>query len=195
MGFIERVLERMPKGAVRDYEFHHWSVPGKPTDEAVGVLAVPEADAERVLARVMDVDRYVGNVGHVVESRAIADAAYQMPKMVRFYQRIKIPLLGEVHHEIVLERIGERDGWEIAQWHMLERETEALSKKLGMRSQYSDGAWLVRPGIVGYALSSAPRRDDVGLLKWKALTTGADVAASKVIRENIDGMARWAARG
>ena len=48
--------------------------------------------------------------------------------------------------------------------------------------------------MVGYALSSAPRRDDVGFLKWKALTTGADVAASRVIKDNIAAMARWAAR-
>ena len=50
------------------------------------------------------------------------------------------------------------------------------------------------PGLVGYALGSAPKREDVGFLKWKALTTGADVAASKVVKTNIEGMARWAAR-
>jgi hypothetical protein len=34
----------------------------------------------------------------------------------------------------------------------------------------------------------------VGFLKWKALTSGADAAASRVLRANVEGMARWAAR-
>ena len=49
-------------------------------------------------------------------------------------------------------------------------------------------------GTLGYALSSAPRRDDVGFLKFKALTSGADAAASRVVKSNIEGMARWASR-
>ncbi len=87
---------------------------------------------------------------------------------------------------------GEHAGYQIASWRLLEEETAALSGKMAIRSQYSDGAWLVAPGVVAYALSSAPRREDVGFIKWKALTTGADVAAAKVIRENIAAMARWA---
>ena len=59
-------------------------------------------------------------------------------------------------------------------------------------AEFNDGAWLVAPGVVAYALSSAPRREDVGFVKWKALTLGADVAASKVIKDNIAAMARWA---
>jgi hypothetical protein len=140
------------------------------------------------------VDHYVGNVAHVTECRAIADPAYTPPAKVRFYQRIKIPLLGEIHHELVLEMAGTHGGFEVAAWSMLERETEKLSTRVGMRSQYSDGAWLAMPGLVAYAFSSAPRREDVGFLKWKAMTAGADVAAPKVLRENIDGTARWAAR-
>jgi hypothetical protein len=53
---------------------------------------------------------------------------------------------------------------------------------------------LAAPGIVGYALGSAPKRDDVGLLKWKALTSGADAAASRVLKANLEAMARWAAK-
>jgi hypothetical protein len=142
----------------------------------------------------MDVGAYVGPIPHVVASRRTEDPAYPGPGMVRFYQRVKIPLLGDVHQEIVLERAGSHAGYEIAAWHMLDRETAALSSKEAIRSQYSDGAWLVGDGVVGYALSSCPRREDVGFLKWKALTTGADVAASKVIRDNIAAMARWASR-
>lgn len=192
--FLMRVLAKLPRvaGALPDYTFEHWSVPGKVTDEAVGLLRVPNVDAKRFFARVMDVDHYTGPIPHVIESRAIADARFVPPQQVRFYQRIKIPLLGDMHHDSVLELSGLHAGFELATWHLLEPETEALSAKQAVRGQYSDGAWLVAPGLVGYALSSAPRREDVGFIKWKALTTGADVAASKVIRDNIAAMARWA---
>ena len=193
--FLDRVLSRVPppSAAPSDYAFHHWSAPGKVTDEAVGVLRVPGVDPEKLLARVLDVDHYVGAIPHVVESRSIADPRFATPR-VRFYQRVKIPVLGDVHQELLLERLPARDGWEIVGWSLLEPETAALSPKGAARSGYSDGAWLAAKDVVAYALSSAPRRDDVGFLKWKALTAGADVAASKVIRDNIASMARWAAR-
>ncbi len=194
--FLKRVLEQVPSHGtgITDWVFKRWSVPGKVTEETVGLLPVPGVDAKKFLARVMDVGHYTGPIPHVSESRAVADPAYLPPEKQRFYQRVKIPLLGEVHQECVLEMLGEVGGYEVAAWHMLERETEALSPKQGIRGQYSDGAWMVAPGVVGYALSSAPRRDDVGFLKWKALTTGADVAAAKVIRGNIAAMAAWAAK-
>ena len=192
--FIDRVLSRLPKTPITDFTFLHWPHADKPTHEGVGLLAVPGADPEKVLARVFDVDHYAGNVAHVAECRAIADERYPRPGKVRFYQRVKIPIIGEVHHELALERLGSLEGFEVAVWTMLEKETASLSTRQGIRSQYNEGAWLVKPGVVGYALSSAPRRDDVGFLKWKALTTGADVAASGVVRENIDGMSRWASR-
>jgi hypothetical protein len=119
---------------------------------------------------------------------------FHPPEKKRFYQRIKVPVIGSVHHELVLIRAGQVDDYEVAYWYMLEEETKALGKKKGFRSQYNDGAWLIKPGVVGYALSSAPIREDVGFLKWKALTIGADVAVSKVIRDNIEGMSRWAVR-
>jgi hypothetical protein len=192
--FIDRVLSRISKTPISDYAFQHWAHGGKPTDEGFGLLPVPGADPEKILVRVFDVDHYVGNVAHVVECRAISDERFKLPERVRFYQRVKIPLLGDVHHELVLERLGTIAGFEVATWSMLEAETGALPTKKGIRSQYNEGVWLAKPGVVGYGLSSAPRRDDVGFLKWKALTTGADVAASGVVRENIDGMSRWASR-
>jgi hypothetical protein len=192
--FLERLFERLPAGAagVTDYQFKSWTAPGKPTAEAYGLLPVPGVDAERLLGKVMDVDHYKGAIPHVVESRSITDARFTPPGQVRFYQRVKIPVLGELHQELVLSRIAARAGYEVVTWQLLDPETAALSGKDAIRAQYSDGAWLVAPGVVGYALSSAPRRDDVGFIKWKALTTGADVAASKVIRDNIAAMARWA---
>jgi hypothetical protein len=140
----------------------------------------------------MDVDHYKGSIPHVVECRSIADPRFTPPEKVRFYQRVNIPIIGDIHHELALSLLGERNGYQIAAWQMLDRETEALSGKQAIRSGYNEGAWLVAPGVVGYALSSAPRREDVGFIKWKALTAGADVAASKVIRDNIASMARWA---
>jgi hypothetical protein len=192
--FLKRVLERLPAGGagIKDYQFKSWEPPGKPTAEALGLLPVPGVDAQKFLGKVMDIDHYKGAIPHVVESRSIADSRFALPNQLRFYQRVKIPIIGEVHQELVLSLVGEHSGYQIASWQMLDRETEALSGKQAIRGQYNDGAWLVAPGVVGYALSSAPRREDVGFIKWKALTAGADVAASKVIRDNIASMARWA---
>lgn len=190
--FLERVLAHVRPVGSKDYVFSHWEVAGKPTVEGVGLLRVPGLDAGRALACMMDVDHYVGNLKHIVECRSIADPAFSTGDRVRVYQRIKIPLLGDVHHEIALERAGRHGDLEVAAWHLLERETAALSSKAAARSQYCDGAWLAGGELLGYALSSAPRREDVGFIKWKALTTGADVAASKVVRESIEAMARWA---
>lgn len=192
--FVNRVLQRLPKGAVGEFSFTSWDS-GRPTSEGFGIMAVPGADPEKVIDRVMDVDHYVGNIKHVVISRSIPDAKYTPPESVRFYHKVKIPLIGDLQHELVLERLGTVEGYAIAAWSLLERETAALNKRDGIRSAYNDGAWLVKPGVVGYALSSAPIRDDVGFLKWKALTKGADVAAASAIKDNIRGMTAWAARG
>jgi hypothetical protein len=142
----------------------------------------------------MDVDHYVGNVEHVGACRSIPDPRFTPPAAVRFYQKVDLPLLGSVHHELVLHRLGEKNGYHVAAWSLLGPETDALSAKTAFRSDYNIGAWLVAPGVLGYALASAPKRGDVGRLKWAALTKGADVAASKVLKANIEGMARWAAR-
>lgn len=191
--FVDRVMQRLPDQPPTDYFFAHWPHGDKPTDEGFGLLPVPGAVGEQVLDCVLNVDRYTGRIAHVSECRSIPDERFKPPEAVRFYQRVKIPLLGEVHHELVLERLGTIKGYEVAAWYMLEQETAALGTKKGIRSQFNDGVWLARDGVVGYALSSAPRREDVSFLKWKALTTGADVAARGVVRENIEGMARWAA--
>ena len=162
---------------------------GRPTSEGFGIGPVAGADPEKLIAAVMDLDHYVGNIEHVAVCRTIKDERF--PDGRRFYQRLDLPLLGTIHHELVLRDLGTRDGYRVAAWEVLRAETDALSAKEGFRSDYNVGAWLAAPGVVGYALASAPKRDDVGFLKWKALTTGADVAASKVLRANIEGMARW----
>lgn len=180
--------------AVSAYRFEKWDMPGQPTQEGFGLLPIANVDPNKLIARVMDVDHYVGNIDHVEVCRTIPDSRFSLPQQVRFYQKISIPVLGSVHHELVLTDAGEIQGFRVAFWQMLETETAALNPKQGVRSQYSDGAWLAKPGFVGYALRSAPRRDDVGFLKWQALTKGADVGANTVIRANIEAMSRWSQR-
>jgi hypothetical protein len=191
--FVERVMSHLPAAPPTGFVFSHWNHAGRPTDEAFGLVPVPGADPERVIAAVLDVDHYVGNVEHVAECRSIPDPRFP-PPAVRFYQRLDLPVLGAIHHELVLHDLGTRNGYRVAAWHVLRAETDALSTRVGFRSDYNHGAWLVAPGILGYALGSAPKRDDVGFLKWKALTTGADVAASRILKANIEGMGRWSAR-
>ncbi len=188
--FLQRVLSRVASGS--EFSFSHWSHLGRPTDEAVGMLRI-SCDPGLLLAAVMDVDHYVGNIANVSACEARPDPRFPAPA-VRFYQRIEVPVLGALQHELVLRPLGEHQGFTCAGWDLLADETKALDPKRGARAEYNHGVWLAGNGRVGYALGSAPKRDDVGLLKWKALTTGADVAAPKVIRQNIEGMAKWAAR-
>ena len=98
-----------------------------------------------------------------------------------------------MHHELVLEDLGDRDGWRVLAWHQ-HPNTEALNKNQGARSEYNVGCWLIRDSAVGYALSSAPRKGDVGRLKFAALTRGADAGAAAVLKANIEGMVRWSER-
>lgn len=191
--FLDRVFAHLPSAA-GGFGFASWDQAGKATQEGVGVLSVAAIDPERVVRCVMDVDHYVGNVAHVEECRSIADAAYSKPDSVRFYQRINVPMLSRIHMELVLRDHGTRNGWRVLSWHQLDAPTRALSDKVGARSAYNDGAWLVKADAVAYALSSAPQKDDVGRLKFAALTKGADAAASKMVRANIEGMVAWARR-
>ncbi len=192
--FVDRLFQRLPRLPPTEYVFFHWNHAGRPTDEGFGLCPIPGMDAAKVAAAIMDVDHYKGNVEHVVECRSVQDSRYAPPQQVRFYQRVDIPMLGAIQHELVLMRLGARQGYEVLAWDLLKPETEALGTGKGARSDYNVGAWLVGNGVLGYALASAPRRDDVGFLKFKALTSGADAAASRVVKANIEGMARWAAR-
>lgn len=191
--FIKRVISHLPKNRINHYNFSSWSA-GNPTNEGVGFLPATKISKEQIISLIMDVNHYVGNIAYVTECYKINDSKHNTSDCVHFYQRIKVPLVGDMHHELVIEHIGAHQGYELVAWRMLEAETAALSKAEGIRSQYNEGCWLVGDDVVGYALSSAPLRADLGFIKWKALTKGADVAASKLVRENIEGMLRWAAR-
>jgi len=185
--FVDRVFARLPRDPAT-FEFLHWNHDGRPTEEGFGLQPVSDVDPERFVAAVLDVDGYVGNVDHVKECRTVPDDRFDGTTEKRFYQRLEIPMLGAIHHELGIADLGERDGYRVVAWDVLRDETDALSPKQGFRSDYNQGAWIVKPGYVGYALSSAPKRDDVGFLKWQALTRGANAAASTVVKGAISGM-------
>lgn len=191
--YLDRVFQHLPRLPLSKYEFAHWRHSGRPTNEGVGVLPLTGFDPEKVIARVMDVTNYHGQIDFVEESRVVPDPACSPPESVHFYQRIKVPVLGEIHMELVLTDFGERDGWRVAAWSQ-HAGTEQLAAQKAARSEYNVGAWLVRDGYVAYALSSAPRKDDIGRLKYAALTKGADAGAAKVVRANIEGMVAWSRR-
>lgn len=190
--FVDRVFRNLPRWG-SGFAFASWKQAGKVTKEGVGILST-SVDVDAVVARVMDVGRYVGNIDFVDICRPVSDPAHEPPKSVRFYQKIKIPVIGALHHELVLEDLGERDGWRVLGWYR-HPGSDTLNKREGARAEYNDGAWLVRPEAVGYALSSAPSRADVGRIKFAALTKGADAGAPRAVQANIEGMLKWARRG
>jgi hypothetical protein len=194
MEFLDRVMKHLPRGAPSSYHFECWRHGDKPTSEGVGLLPVPDVDPGKLIAHILDVDHYVGNVDHVLEARVIKDPQLVPPKGVHLYEKIHVPLVSKIQMELALVDRGEVNGFRVLTWHQLDQETARLNPKDAARSDYNVGAWLVKPGQVGYALASAPRREDVGLLKFKALTSGADALAPKVMRANIECVAAWARR-
>ena len=192
--FLDRVFANLPTARGGDLTFKSWRHAGRPTSEGVGVLAMSGHDVDKLAATIMNVGSYRGNIDYVEESRVVSDPQYVPPKAVRFYQRVKVPMLAQIQMELVLTDFGERDGWRVLAWHQLEAETDRLDPKRGARSEYNVGAWLLKPDVVGYALSSAPRKKDVGRLKFAALTKGADAGAAQVVKANIKGMVGWSRR-
>lgn len=191
--FLDRVFTHVPASPGSSFAFNAWRHSDRPTKEGVGILPMADVPVDKLVARIMDVANYKGNIDYVAESRVVPGPENDPPRAVRFYQRIQIPMLSSVHMELLLTDFGERDGWRVLGWSQ-HPATDALSARDGARSQYNVGAWLLRPDAVGYALSSAPRKEDVGRLKFAALTRGADAGATKVLRANIEGMVRWARR-
>jgi hypothetical protein len=192
--FLGRVLEAIPEGGagVAGYQFRHWERERKPTHEALGIKAVPGVEPRELIARVMDVDGYKGHIAHVEACRSLRKPSPEPLEGVRFFQRVSVPGVAKVQQELVLVDAGTIKGYRVAYWYLLGPETEALDPKAGARSEFNVGAWLVAPGVVGYALSTWPRRGDVNVLQWVSLTSGADGLAKNVVEGNIVGMAAWA---
>lgn len=193
--FLDRVMPHVAGFGGQPFGFASWRHAGRPTGEGVGVLTGQSVDVDALAARILAVDRYAGNIEFVEESRFSPGPEHQPPTAVRFYQRIKMPVLGALQMEIVLTDFGNRDGWRVLAWTQQDEATRALNPRKGARTDYNLGAWLLRSDAVGYALSTAPRRDDVGRLKFAALTKGVDAAAPRMVRGNIEGMVGWLQRG
>lgn len=192
--FLDRVFVAVPRLSASRFSFEAWRHQGRPTQEGVGILPGVSVDVDRMVDRIMDIGQYRGNIDYVEESRVVSGPEHQPPGAVRFYQRIKLPVLGAIQMELVLTDFGERDGWRVLGWHQLDGPTDKLNAKQGARTEYNLGAWLLKSDAVGYALSSAPRKSDVGRLKFAAMTKGADAGASNVVKANIEGMIRWSKR-
>lgn len=192
--FLDRVFQHIPEGGtkVAGYQFHHWKREGKPTEEAVGLKAILGIAPDRLIARVMDVDGYKGRIAHVESCRSVSDPAFKPPRKVRFFQVIHVPGIAKVQQELALVDAGSIKGYRVAYWYLIGEKTGSLDPKVAARSESNVGAWLASPGVLGYALSSWPRRDDVNRLQWVSLTSGANALSKKVVQGNIDGMADWA---
>lgn len=190
---LDRVFEQVPEAGagVSGYEFQSWPQQGRPTRAALGIKAIPGLDPDRFIDRVMDVDGYEGRVAHVIVSQSRTSSEADPADTVPFYQRIAVPGISEVQHELMLVDAGTIKGYRVAYWYLLQDETDSLDPKLAARGAFNVGVWLSSPGVVGYALSSWPRRDDLNRLQWLSLTTGADALARRVVEGNIDGMASW----
>ncbi|MBN2359244.1 MAG: hypothetical protein JXR83_07300 [Deltaproteobacteria bacterium] len=194
MEYLDRVLERLPRRAPTSYHFECWRHGSKPTSEGLGLLPVRDIDSEQLVAAVMDVDHYVGNIGHVLEARTIPDGLHRPPKVLHCYELVDIPVVARIQNEFLLEDRGEREGYRVMSWRQIDDATARLDPKKGARGDFTEGAWLVKPGLLGYALSSAPRREDVGLLKFTALTKGADALAPGIFKANLECMVKWVGR-
>lgn len=193
--FLERVFDRLPATVPSAYDFDAWNYASQPTKEGFGLMPLDAPiDPDKVVRRILDVDHYKGNIKHVTECRSIPDPRFTPPNSVRFYQRVELPVISDVQHELVLVDGGTQHGYRVIYWYSLDAETAALDPAKGARSELSVGAWLVSSNAVGYALSNVIKRDDVNAAEWFALTTGADVTASGVVEDNIEGMVAWARR-
>jgi hypothetical protein len=192
--FLGRVLEKLPESGagITDYRFFHWERAGKPTHEAVGVKAVPVVEPQKLIDRIMDVDGYASHIAFVDTCRSQPDPDFTPPGKVQFFQVINIPGVTKVQQVLVLVDAGTIKGYRVAYWYLLKDKTAALDPKAGARNDSNVGAWFVAPGVVGYAMSSWPKREDVNRFRWITLTTGANAMAKRMVEGNIDGMVAWA---
>lgn len=189
--FLSRVSEHLA-GLKRDkYNSTSWRYEDRPTGEGLGLKPGVSVDPEAMVARIMDAGEYAGNVKYVEET----DISEQGDDYVIYTQKVKLPALGGIQFVINLQDLGTRDGYRIVGWEQIDDLTMELDKKHGgARTEYNLGAWLVKEDEVAYSLSAAPLKSDVGTLKYKVMTKGADATVSSVLSDNIDSMIAWSQR-
>ncbi len=188
--FLNRVMPHLEKLHRDKFNHTSWRYESRPTSEGVG-LRPATVDIPAMATCILDAEHYPENVKYV-ESTEIIDR--QSDTDVTYIQRMSLPVLGKMQVQIKLTEVASRDGWRIIAWNQDDAGTEALNKKQGARTAYNLGAWLLQEDAVAYALSSAPVKKDVGTLKFMAMTKGADAMVSEALKQNIDGMLRWADR-
>lgn len=190
--FLDRVFAHI--GDIPEKSgFSHtsWSHEGRPTSEAIGRYPV-DIDIEAMVSRILDVEGYKSNVDYV-ESIEVLDRTSDSD--FTYVQKLSLPVLGGLQMALHLADVGEREGYRVVAWEQDDAATDALDKKNGgARTQYNLGAWLLRSDLVLYALSSAPRKKDVGSLKFAVMTKGGEATASEVLKGNIKGMVAWSQR-
>lgn len=190
--FLDRVFENVPALSHDSFNYKSWRYSDHPTSEGVGLMPEAGVDADVMVARILDVENYASNIRYVkecviTEQRSDTDFTY--------VQRMELPLLGGLQTALHIADFGERDGYRVVAWSQDDAGTDALDKrKGGARTSYNFGSWLLAEDHVCFALSSAPRKADVGSLKFALMTKGADATASDVLKANIEGMVAWAKR-
>lgn len=191
-GFLGRVFERVPAMSRDRFTSKDWRYADRPTVEGIGLRPGVDVDVEKMVACILDVEGYVTNMSHVAECKIIKRTS---DRDFVYIQRITVPILGGIQGALRLVDCGDREGYRAVAWTLDDAATDALEKKDGgARLAYSLGAWLIRPDEVGYALSSAPRKEDVGSLKFSLMTKGANTVGGEVLKAAIEGMIAWSKR-
>lgn len=187
--FLDRVFPHIDDLADDRFNAVTWRYQKRPTSEGVGLMPHEDTDIDAMVECILDVEGYPANVRYVDDVEVVDR---ESDGEVTYIQRMNLPLIGRIQVQIQLADYGEMDGLRVVAWQQDDEATAALNKKQGARTAYNLGAWLMRDDAVLYALSSAPVKSDLGTLKYLAMTKGADAGAGEVIRQNIDGMLKWA---
>ncbi len=177
--FLVRVLEETSEGGagVTGYQFRHWERTGKPTNEALGIKAIPGVEPDEVIARVLDVDGYEGHITHVEVCRSLPEPARQTTEGVHCFQRINVPGVAKVQQKMVLIDAGTIRGYRLAYWYLLGPETEALDPKAGAAQRVQRRGVAGGPGgsrLRPEYLAKARRRERaaMGLVDLRRRPTG-----------------------
>lgn len=189
--FLDRVFPHLADLKSDKFSHKSWKFENRPTNEAVGKIPDQALDVQKTVDCILDVEAYPENVqfvdrNNILERRSDTDFTY--------VQRMKIPVIGRVQVALNIADLGEQQGYRIVAWTQNDEETDKLPKKDGFRTDYNLGAWLIREDELLYALSSVPRKKDVGSLKFAIMSRGADATGSEVLRKNLGAMSDWSNR-